>query len=106
MRNLFLRYFQTPKHERHEVLCFTGINLGMEREEMKQLFSEEYSSIACQIAGCVPNTLLGPSQQPTYQSSFSQLCVKFVEAESHGAFHHQNSLLMTQSPKIQKERKT
>ncbi|XP_062954314.1 thyroid receptor-interacting protein 11-like [Cynocephalus volans] len=90
MRNLFVGHFHTPKNQRHEVLRLMGSILGIEREEMEQLFHEDQGGVTRWMTGwlgggskSVPNTPLRPNQQSVLNSSFSELFVKFLEAESH-----------------------
>lgn len=90
MRNLFIGHFHTPKNQRHEVLRLMGSILGVKREEMEQLFAEDQGGVTRWMAGwlgggskSVPNTPLRPNQQSVFNSSFSELFVKFLETESH-----------------------
>ncbi|XP_062945947.1 thyroid receptor-interacting protein 11 isoform X2 [Cynocephalus volans] len=89
MRNLFVGHFHTPKNQRHEVLRLMGSILGIEREEMEQLFHEDQGGVTRWMTGwlgggskSVPNTPLRPNQQSVLNSSFSELFVKFLETES------------------------
>ncbi|XP_051006568.1 thyroid receptor-interacting protein 11 isoform X2 [Acomys russatus] len=90
MRNLFIGHFHTPKNQRHEVLRLMGSILGVKREEMEQLFAEDQGGVTRWMTGwlgggskSVPNTPLRPNQQSVFNSSFSELFVKFLETESH-----------------------
>uniref|UniRef100_A0A8C5L2W4 Thyroid hormone receptor interactor 11 n=1 Tax=Jaculus jaculus TaxID=51337 RepID=A0A8C5L2W4_JACJA len=90
MRNLFIGHFHTPKNQRHEVLRLMGSILGVRREEMEQLFNEDQGGVTRWMTGwfgggskSVPSTPLRPSQQSVFNSSFSELFVKFLETESH-----------------------
>ncbi|XP_076407395.1 thyroid receptor-interacting protein 11 isoform X5 [Peromyscus maniculatus bairdii] len=90
MRNLFIGHFHTPKNQRHEVLRLMGSILGVKREEMEQLFAEDQGGVTRWMSGwlgggskSVPSTPLRPSQQSVFNSSFSELFVKFLETESH-----------------------
>ncbi|XP_052041190.1 thyroid receptor-interacting protein 11 isoform X3 [Apodemus sylvaticus] len=90
MRNLFIGHFHTPKNQRHEVLRLMGSILGVKREDMEQLFAEDQGGVTRWMAGwlgggskSVPNTPLRPNQQSVFNSSFSELFVKFLETESH-----------------------
>ncbi|XP_070334043.1 thyroid receptor-interacting protein 11 isoform X3 [Odocoileus virginianus] len=90
MRNLFTGHFHTPKHQRHEVLRLMGSILGIKKEEMDQLLTEDQGGVARWMTGwlgggskSVPSTPLRPSQQSLLNSSFSELFVKFLETESH-----------------------
>ncbi|KAF5914218.1 hypothetical protein HPG69_005068, partial [Diceros bicornis minor] len=76
VRKLFLDYFQTPKRERQEVLRLMGSTLGMEREEMEQLFYEEQGSVTRWMTGwlgstSVPSTHLRPNQQSMLNKTVS-----------------------------------
>ncbi|XP_064148951.1 thyroid receptor-interacting protein 11 isoform X4 [Loxodonta africana] len=90
MRNLFVGHFHTPKNKRHEVLRLMGSILGIKREEMEQLLNEDQGGVTRWMTGwlgggskSVPNTPLRPNQQSVFNSSFSELFVKFLETESH-----------------------
>lgn len=90
MRNLFIGHFHTPKNQRHEVLRLMGSILGIKREEMEQLLNEDQGGVTRWMTGwlgggskSVPNTPLRPNQQSVFNSSFSELFVKFLETESH-----------------------
>lgn len=90
MRNLFTGHFHTPKHQRHEVLRLMGSILGIKKEEMDQLLTEDQGGVTRWMTGwlgggskSVPSTPLRPSQQSLLNSSFSELFVKFLETESH-----------------------
>ncbi|XP_058511176.1 thyroid receptor-interacting protein 11 [Ochotona princeps] len=90
MRNLFIGHFHTPKSQRPEVLRLMGSILGMEREEMDELFKEDQGGVTRWMSGwlgggskSVPNTPLRPNQQSVLNNSFSELFVKFLETESH-----------------------
>lgn len=89
MRNLFIAHFQTPKREQHEVLRLMGSTLSTKWEEMEHLLKEDQSSDTRWMTGClgggsksIPNTPMKPNQQSVLDSSFSELYVKFPEAES------------------------
>ncbi|XP_021505863.1 thyroid receptor-interacting protein 11 isoform X1 [Meriones unguiculatus] len=90
MRNLFIGHFHTPKNKRHEVLRLMGSVLGVNKEEMEQLLAEDQGGVTRWMTGwlgggskSVPNTPLRPHQQSVFNSSFSELFVKFLETESH-----------------------
>ncbi|XP_058423552.1 thyroid receptor-interacting protein 11 isoform X3 [Diceros bicornis minor] len=90
MRNLFIGHFHTPKNKRHEVLRLMGSILDIKREEIDQLLNEDQGSVTRWMTGwlgggskSVPNTPLRPNQQSQFNSSFSELFVKFLETESH-----------------------
>nr|XP_008111711.1 PREDICTED: thyroid receptor-interacting protein 11 isoform X2 [Anolis carolinensis] len=91
MRNLFIGHFHTPKNKRHEVLRLMGNILGIQKEEIDQLLSEDQAGVTRWVTGwfgggagskSVPNTPLRPSHQSVFNSSFSELFVKFLETES------------------------
>ncbi|XP_036590314.1 thyroid receptor-interacting protein 11 [Trichosurus vulpecula] len=90
MRNLFVGHFHTPKNKRHEVLRLMGSVLGIKKEEMEQLLNEDQRGVTRWMAGwlggggskSVPSTPLRPNQQSVFNSSFSELFVKFLETES------------------------
>ncbi|NXQ70026.1 TRIPB protein, partial [Quiscalus mexicanus] len=91
MRNLFIGHFHTPKNKRLEVLRLMGSILGLKREELDQLLSEEQRGVTRWVTGwlgggagskSVPSTPLRPTHQNIFNSSFSELFVKFLETES------------------------
>ncbi|NXT76918.1 TRIPB protein, partial [Zapornia atra] len=91
MRNLFVGHFHTPKNKRHEVLRLMGSILGIKKEELDQLLSEDQRGVTRWVTGwlgggagskSVPNTPLRPTHQNMFNSSFSELFVKFLETES------------------------
>ncbi|NWQ88994.1 TRIPB protein, partial [Burhinus bistriatus] len=91
MRNLFVGHFHTPKNKRSEVLRLMGSILGIKKEELDQLLSEDQRGVTRWMTGwlgggagskSVPSTPLRPAHQNTFNSSFSELFVKFLETES------------------------
>ncbi|NXY63118.1 TRIPB protein, partial [Callaeas wilsoni] len=91
MRNLFIGHFHTPKNKRPEVLRLMGSILGLRKEELDQLLSEEQRGVTRWVTGwlgggagskSVPSTPLRPTHQNIFNSSFSELFVKFLETES------------------------
>ncbi|XP_010002056.1 PREDICTED: thyroid receptor-interacting protein 11 [Chaetura pelagica] len=91
MRNLFVGHFHTPKNKRPEVLRLMGSILGIKKEELDQLLSEDQRGVTRWVTGwlgggagskSVPNTPLRPTHQNIFNSSFSELFVKFLETES------------------------
>uniref|UniRef100_A0A8C3UT91 Thyroid hormone receptor interactor 11 n=1 Tax=Catharus ustulatus TaxID=91951 RepID=A0A8C3UT91_CATUS len=91
MRNLFIGHFHTPKNKRVEVLRLMGSILGLKKEELDQLLSEEQRGVTRWVTGwlgggagskSVPSTPLRPTHQNIFNSSFSELFVKFLETES------------------------
>ncbi|XP_062432548.1 thyroid receptor-interacting protein 11 isoform X2 [Rhea pennata] len=92
MRNLFVGHFHTPKNKRPEVLRLMGSILGIKKEELDQLLSEDQRGVTRWVTSwlggggagskSVPNTPLRPTQKSVFNSSFSELFVKFLETES------------------------
>ncbi|XP_066484544.1 thyroid receptor-interacting protein 11 [Tiliqua scincoides] len=92
MRNLFVGHFHTPKNKRQEVLRLMGSILGIEKDELEQLLSEDQKGVTQWMTGwfgggsggskSVPSTPLRPTHQSIFNSSFSELFVKFLETES------------------------
>ncbi|XP_025935117.1 thyroid receptor-interacting protein 11 isoform X5 [Apteryx rowi] len=92
MRNLFVGHFHTPKNKRPEVLRLMGSILGIKKEELDQLLSEDQRGVTRWVTSwlggggagskSVPSTPLRPTQQSIFNSSFSELFVKFLETES------------------------
>ncbi|NXN11177.1 TRIPB protein, partial [Indicator maculatus] len=91
MKNLFVGHFHTPKNKRPEVLRLMGSILGIKKEELDQLLSEDQRGVTRWVTGwlgggagskSVPSTPLRPTQQNIFNSSFSELFVKFLETES------------------------
>ncbi|KAM9291969.1 thyroid receptor-interacting protein 11 isoform 2-T2 [Morus bassanus] len=91
MRNLFVGHFHTPKNKRPEVLRLMGSILGIKKEELDQLLSEDQRGVTRWVTGwlgggagskSVPSTPLRPTHQSVFNSSFSELFVKFLETES------------------------
>uniref|UniRef100_A0A8B9G3H8 Thyroid hormone receptor interactor 11 n=1 Tax=Amazona collaria TaxID=241587 RepID=A0A8B9G3H8_9PSIT len=91
MRNLFVGHFHTPKNKRPEVLRLMGSILGIQREELDQLLSEDQRGVTRWVTGwlgggagskSVPSTPLRPTHPNIFNSSFSELFVKFLETES------------------------
>ncbi|XP_030905183.1 thyroid receptor-interacting protein 11 [Melopsittacus undulatus] len=91
MRNLFVGHFHTPKNKRPEVLRLMGSILGIKREELDQLLSEDQRGVTRWVTGwlgggagskSVPSTPVRPTHQNIFNSSFSELFVKFLETES------------------------
>ncbi|NWJ05641.1 TRIPB protein, partial [Crypturellus undulatus] len=91
MRNLFVGHFHTPKKKRPEVLRLMGSILGIKKEELDELLSEDQRGVTRWVTSwlgggagskSVPTTPLRPTQQSIFNSSFSELFVKFLETES------------------------
>ncbi|NXK05119.1 TRIPB protein, partial [Herpetotheres cachinnans] len=91
MRNLFVGHFHTAKNKRPEVLRLMGSILGIKKEELDQLLSEDQRGVTRWVTGwlgggagskSVPSTPLRPTHQNIFNSSFSELFVKFLETES------------------------
>ncbi|KAM4663529.1 thyroid receptor-interacting protein 11 [Discoglossus pictus] len=92
MRNLFVGHFHTPKNKRYEVLRLMGSILGLKRTEMDELLVDENRSVTRWVTGwlgggtsgtkSMPNTPVRPNHPSLFNSSFSELFVKFLETES------------------------
>lgn len=90
LRKLFTDALQSARHERREAFRRMGSTLGVEREAMEQLLQEEQGGLTGWVTGrlgsrSAPDTPRRPSQQSELKSSFSELWVNFLEAESRGA---------------------
>nr|XP_054489988.1 thyroid receptor-interacting protein 11 isoform X4 [Agelaius phoeniceus] len=77
MRNLFIGHFHTPKNKRLEVLRLMGSILGLKKEELDQLLSEEQRGVTRWVTGwlgggagskSVPSTPLRPTHQNIFNS--------------------------------------
>ncbi|KAG8449040.1 hypothetical protein GDO86_015916 [Hymenochirus boettgeri] len=91
MRNLFIGHFHTPKNKRHEVLRLMGSILGIKRDDMDELLTDEHRGVTRWVTGwfgggtiskSVPSTPQRPNNPSLFNSSFSELFVKFLETES------------------------
>ncbi|NWS50180.1 TRIPB protein, partial [Probosciger aterrimus] len=92
MRNLFVGHFHTPKNKRPEVLRLMGSILGIKREELDQVMLCRKVDFLFYVhtgwfgggaeSKSVPSTPLRPTHQNIFNSSFSELFVKFLETES------------------------
>ncbi|XP_071752193.2 thyroid receptor-interacting protein 11 isoform X2 [Centroberyx gerrardi] len=91
MRNLFVGYFHTPKNKRFEVLRLMGSVLGLGREDVEKMLEEDgrhgvtgwvSSWLGGRGAQSVPNTPQRPTHGQGFNSSFSEMFVKFLEVES------------------------
>uniref|UniRef100_A0A9L0J8A8 Uncharacterized protein n=1 Tax=Equus asinus TaxID=9793 RepID=A0A9L0J8A8_EQUAS len=90
LRKLFTDALQSARHERREAFRRMGSTLGVEREEMEQLLQEEQGGLTGWGTGrlgshSAPDTPRRPNPQSQLKSSFSELFVNFLEAESQGA---------------------
>ena len=92
LRKLFTDALQSARHERREAFRRMGSTLGVEREAMEQLLQEEQGGLTGWVTGrlgsrSAPDTPppRRPNQQSELKSSFSELFVNFLEAESQGA---------------------
>ncbi|KAM3919191.1 thyroid receptor-interacting protein 11 [Leptodactylus fuscus] len=92
MRNLFVGHFHTPKTKRHEVLRLMGSILGLKKVDLDELLLEENRGVTRWVSGwfgggtvhpkSVPSTPQRPNHHSLFNSSFSELFVKFLETES------------------------
>ncbi|XP_035529359.1 thyroid receptor-interacting protein 11 isoform X1 [Morone saxatilis] len=91
MRNLFLGYFHTPKTKRADVLRLMGSVLGLSREDVDKMLEDDgqhgvtgwmSSWLGGRGAQSVPNTPQRPTSGQGFNSSFSEMFVKFLEIES------------------------
>ncbi|XP_062899874.1 thyroid receptor-interacting protein 11 [Mobula hypostoma] len=92
MRNLFVSYFHTPKNKRNEAMRMMGSVLGLKKEEISQLLDSEFRGVTGWVTSwlggrssgtqSVPTTPQRPNQQTVFNSSFSEMFVKFLEVES------------------------
>ncbi|KAM6960712.1 thyroid receptor-interacting protein 11 [Aplochiton taeniatus] len=89
MRNLFMGYFHTPKNKRLEVLSLMGNVLGLDREEVDKMLTEDgrqsgwmSSWLGGRAVQSVPNTPQRPTSGQGFNTSFSEMFVKFLEVES------------------------
>nr|XP_057912968.1 thyroid receptor-interacting protein 11 [Doryrhamphus excisus] len=91
MRNLFLGYFHTPKTKRMDVLRLMGSVLGLSREDVEKMLEEDAarsvsgwvsSWLGGRGAQSVPNTPQRPTSGHSFNSSFSEMFVRFLETES------------------------
>ncbi|XP_061749902.1 thyroid receptor-interacting protein 11 isoform X2 [Nerophis ophidion] len=91
MRNLLLGYFHTPKTKRTDVLRLMGSVLGLNREDVEKMLEEDAargvsgwvsSWLGGRGAQSVPNTPQRPTSGHSFNSSFSEMFVRFLETES------------------------
>ncbi|XP_053192155.1 thyroid receptor-interacting protein 11 [Scomber japonicus] len=91
MRNLFVGYFHTPKTKRYDVLRLMGNVLGVSREDVDKMLEEDgRQGISGWMSGwlggrgaqSVPNTPQRPTSGQGFNTSFSEMFVKFLEIES------------------------
>ncbi|XP_059505028.1 thyroid receptor-interacting protein 11 [Stegostoma tigrinum] len=93
MRNLFVSYFHTPKNKRDEAVRLLGNVLGLKKEEIKELLDSEHRSVTGWVTSWLggsrssgtqsfPSTPQRPNQLSGFNSSFSEMFVKFLEVES------------------------
>ncbi|XP_034051420.1 thyroid receptor-interacting protein 11 isoform X2 [Thalassophryne amazonica] len=91
MRNLFVGYFHTPKTKRADVLRLMGSVLGLSREDIEKMLEEDRrhgvtvwvsSWLGGRGAQMAPNTPQRPTSGQGFNSSFSEMFVKFLEMES------------------------
>ncbi|KAJ7988761.1 hypothetical protein DPEC_G00312570 [Dallia pectoralis] len=91
MRNLYIGYFHTPKAKRSEVLRLMGSVLGLDKDEVNKLLEEGGHGVGGWMSSwlggrsvqSVPNTPQRPGAgQGGFNTSFSEMFVKFLEVES------------------------
>ncbi|XP_077416124.1 thyroid receptor-interacting protein 11 [Vanacampus margaritifer] len=91
MRNLLQGYFHTPRNKRMDVLRLMGSVLGLSREDVEKLLEEDTargmtgwvsSWLGVRGAQSVLATPLRPTSEHSFNSSFSEMFVKFLETES------------------------
>uniref|UniRef100_A0A4W3IMB8 Thyroid hormone receptor interactor 11 n=1 Tax=Callorhinchus milii TaxID=7868 RepID=A0A4W3IMB8_CALMI len=92
MRNLFVGYFHTPKNKRNEALRLVCSVLGLQKEEYSQLLNSESRAASGWMSWLgagrgsgtqsVPTTPQRPNHNTIFNSSFSEMFVKFLETES------------------------
>ncbi|KAA8581825.1 hypothetical protein FQN60_008565 [Etheostoma spectabile] len=91
MRNLFLGYFHTPKAKRSDVLRLMGSVLGLSREDVDKMLEEDgrhgvtgwmSNWLGGRGAQSAPNTPPRPTSGQGFNTSFSEMFVKFLEIES------------------------
>ncbi|XP_041069859.1 thyroid receptor-interacting protein 11 isoform X1 [Carcharodon carcharias] len=93
MRNLFVGYFHTPKNKRNEAMRLLGSVLGLKKEEISQLLDSEHRGVTGWVTSWLgvkrvsgtqsfPSTPQRPNQHTVFNSSFSEMFVKFLEVES------------------------
>ncbi|XP_010877722.2 thyroid receptor-interacting protein 11 isoform X2 [Esox lucius] len=94
MRNLFIGYFHSPKAKRSEVLRLMGSVLGLDKDEVNKLLEEGGHGVGGWMSSwlggravqSVPNTPQRPGPgQGGFNTSFSEMFVKFLEVESSPA---------------------
>ncbi|XP_072349195.1 thyroid receptor-interacting protein 11 isoform X1 [Scyliorhinus torazame] len=93
MRNLFVGYFHTPKSKRNEAMRLLGCVLELKKEEISQLLDGENRGVTGWVTSWLgvnrvsgtqsfPSTPQRPNQRTIFNSSFSEMFVKFLEVES------------------------
>ncbi|KAM3594902.1 uncharacterized protein V6R79_015545 [Siganus canaliculatus] len=91
MRNLFVGYFHTARNKRADVLRLMGGILGLGRDDIDKMMEEDArhgvsgwvsSWLGSRGAQSVPNTPQRPTSGQGFNSSFSEMFVKFLETES------------------------
>uniref|UniRef100_A0A6Q2ZI36 GRIP domain-containing protein n=1 Tax=Esox lucius TaxID=8010 RepID=A0A6Q2ZI36_ESOLU len=88
MRNLFIGYFHSPKAKRSEVLRLMGSVLGLDKDEEGGHGVGGWMSswLGGRAVQSVPNTPQRPGPgQGGFNTSFSEMFVKFLEVESSPA---------------------
>ncbi|XP_061897229.1 thyroid receptor-interacting protein 11 [Entelurus aequoreus] len=91
MRNLLLGYFHTPKTKRTDVLRLMSSVLGLSAEDVEKMLQEDAAGgvsgwVSSWLGGrgaqSVPNTPQRPTSGHSFNSSFSEMFVRFLETES------------------------
>ncbi|KAM9786346.1 thyroid receptor-interacting protein 11 isoform X1 [Syngnathus typhle] len=91
MRNLLQGYFHTPKKKRMDVLRLMGSVLGLSPEDVDKMLDEDTARgvsgwVSSWLGGrgpqSVPNTPQRPTSGQSFNTSFSEMFVKFLEIES------------------------
>uniref|UniRef100_A0A452TJF8 GRIP domain-containing protein n=1 Tax=Ursus maritimus TaxID=29073 RepID=A0A452TJF8_URSMA len=90
LRRLFVGSLQAPDADRQEALRLMAGTLGIQEDQMRQLFSERPGGVTSWVTGgpgsrSAPNTPGKPSHRAMANNSFSGLFVQFLEAESRSA---------------------
>lgn len=90
LRNILVGYFSTPKNKRVEVLKLMGVVLGVKREDMDKLVSDEQVTVTKWVSSWLGGggsshnhpAASHKSHNLEMNSSFSEMFLKFLETES------------------------